>query len=110
MDEKSPIGMGVPLVFTAEPYRTYGGDSKVYAGDKNGKGKTEIKYAEKPIILPEGYPFIIISLIVAALLWYFGMLYTAVIPFVFPVTFVISSVAPEEMRSSRRGRYDRFPG
>ena len=34
MDVKSPIGMGVPLVFTAEPYRTYGGDSKVYAGDK----------------------------------------------------------------------------
>lgn len=76
---------------------------------KNGKGKTEIKYAEKPIILPEGYPFIIISLIVAALLWYFGMLYTAVIPFVFSCYFVISSVAPEEMRSSRRGKIRSFP-
>lgn len=65
---------------------------------------------KKPIILPEGYPFIIISLIVAALLWYFGMLYAAVIPFVLPVTFAISSVAPEEMRLSLRGRYDRFPG
>lgn len=42
---------------------------------------------KKPIILPEGYPFIIISLIVAALLWYFGMLYTAVIPFVFSCYF-----------------------
>lgn len=34
MDEKSPIGVGVPLIFATEPYRTYGGDSKVYAGDK----------------------------------------------------------------------------
>ena len=42
---------------------------------------------KKPIILPEGYPFIIISLIVAALLWYFGMLYAAVIPFVFACYF-----------------------
>ena len=42
---------------------------------------------KKPIILPEGYPFIIISLIVAALLWYFGMLYAAVIPFVFWIAY-----------------------
>lgn len=64
---------------------------------------------KKPIILPEGYPFIIISLIVAALLWYFGMLYTAVIPFVLPVTFAISFVVPEEMRLSRRGKIRLFP-
>ena len=42
---------------------------------------------KKPIILPEGYPFIIISLITAVLLWYFGMLYAAVIPFVFACYF-----------------------
>ncbi len=64
---------------------------------------------KKPIILPEGYPFIIISLIVAALLWYFGMLYAAVIPFVFAVTFAISSVAPEEMRLSLWGKIRLFP-
>lgn len=64
---------------------------------------------KKPIILPEGYPFIIISLIVAALLWYFGMLYAAVIPFVFACYFAISSVAPEEMRLSLRGKIRLFP-
>ena len=42
---------------------------------------------KKPIILPEGYPFIGVSVLLAILLAYFGFKHTAVVPAVFAVYF-----------------------